>query len=262
MIGKAIDIPTPDGVMDSYAAYPGGGGPFPLVVLFMDVWGLREELFSIARKVAARGYYCVAPNLFYRDGKVRYEKRNADGKMLSFESLPAEKQAELRGYSAKIDRPRCRVDIAALLDFCRDEPVDGGAAGSFGFCLGGRAVFYAGQEFPERFCANASLHGTWLVTDAPDSAHRLVDRMRGEVYCGYGAHDRFATPEIVAAMAQAFKGRTNVSYRFNLHASAGHGYGLPDRDVYDHEATEADWLEIFAMFARKLATSGDGRPAA
>jgi carboxymethylenebutenolidase len=262
MIGKEIDIPTPAGTMDSYAAHPDGVGPFPLVVLFMDVWGLRAELFSIARKVAGRGYYCVAPNLFYRDGRVRYEKRNAEGKMVSFETLPVEKQVKLRGYSTKIDRPRCKVDIAAVLDFCRNEPVAAGPAGSFGYCLGGRAAFYAGQEFPDRFCANASLHGTWLVTEAPDSPHRLVDHMRGEAYCGYGANDRFATPEIVAALVQAFAGNSNVRYRFNLHADAGHGYGLPDRDVYDPAATEADWLEIFAMFERKLARSAGNGPAA
>ncbi len=79
--GEAIDIPTPDGIMDGYAAHPAGAGPFPLVVLFMDIWGLREELFAIVRRIAAEGYYCVVPNLFYREGKIRYERRNADGRM-------------------------------------------------------------------------------------------------------------------------------------------------------------------------------------
>lgn len=255
MIGKAIDIPTPDGTMDGYAAHPDGPGKFALAVLFMDVWGLREELFAIARRVASHGYYCVVPNLFYREGKVRYERRNADGKMVSFDTLPAALQQEMYGHSSKVDRPRVRVDIAAMLDFCRNEPVEPGPAGSFGFCLGGRAAFYAGQEFPQRFRANASLHGTRLVTDAPDSPHRLAHVMRGEVYCGYGAHDRFGTPEIVAAIAHAFASNAEVSYRFNLHAAAGHGYALPDRDIHDHAATEMDWLEIFAMFERQLAPS-------
>ena len=66
MIGKHVDIPTADGTMDGYAAQPDGGGRYALVVLFMDVWGLREELFAIARRVAAHGYYCVLPNLYYR----------------------------------------------------------------------------------------------------------------------------------------------------------------------------------------------------
>ena len=252
MIGKPVEIPTPDGIMDGYAAHPDGGGRVPLVLLFMDVWGLREELFAIARRIAGHGYYCVVPNLFYRHGKIRFEVRNADGRMASFDTLPQAKQKEMQGYSSQVDRVRTRIDIAAVLDFCKAEPVAEGTAGSIGFCLGGRAAFYAGQEFPDRFRANASLHGSWLVTEAPDSPHRLVQKMRGEIYCGYGAHDRFATPEIVAAIGQQFSGCTNVAYRFHLHANAGHGYALPDRDIHDRAAAETDWREIVAMFGRQL----------
>jgi carboxymethylenebutenolidase len=261
MIGKDVDIQTPDGAMDAYVAHPDGGGPFPLVVLFMDVWGLREELFAIARNVAAKGYYCVVPNLFYREGKVRYEKRNAQGKMASFTALPPDKQAEMMGRSGKVDRERSRTDIAAILEFCRGEPVTGGAAGSAGFCLGGRVAFYAGQEFP-RFRANASLHGTWLIKDVPDSPHLFIGRMRGEMYCGFGALDRFGTPETVAALGDAFAANPNVTYRRHVHAGAEHGYSLPDRDIHVVEATALDWREIFAMFERELRPSNTARSGA
>jgi len=255
MIGKAVEIPTPDGTMDGYAAHPDGAGRFALVVLFMDIWGLREELFAIARRVAGHGYYCVVPNLFYREGKIRYERRNADGKMVSYNTLPVALQEEMLGHALALTRQTTRTDTAAILDFCRGEPVIDGTAGSVGFCLGGNKVFLAAQEFPQRFRATASLHGTRLVTDAADSPHRLVHRMRGEVYCGYGERDRFAAPEIRAALEQAFAACADVTYRSNLHAGVDHGYALPDRDVYDGSAAETDWREIFAMFERQLARS-------
>lgn len=255
MIGKAIDIPTPDGIMDGYAAHPAAAGPFPLVVLFMDIWGLREELFAIARRVAAQGYYCVAPNLFYRDGKIRYERRNAAGQMVSFDTLPAALQEEMRGHATALSRKTAVTDIAATLDFCRDQPVNRAAAGSVGFCLGGRLAFHAAQEFPDRFRANACLHGTRLVSDAADSPHRLTNVMRGEMYCGFGERDPLTPPETRNALEQAFAGRANVTYRYNVHTGANHGYSLPDRDVYDRAAAETDWREIFAMFERQLARS-------
>jgi carboxymethylenebutenolidase len=262
MIGKAVKIPTPDGTMDGYAAHPAGGAKFALVVLFMDIWGLREELFAIARRVAAHGYYCVVPNLFYREGKIRYERRNAAGKMVSFDTLPAALQKEMLGHARGLNRQMVRSDVAAILDFSRGEPVDGGPAGSVGFCLGGRIAFLAGQEFPQRFRATASLHGTLLVTDAADSPHRLADRMRGEIYCGYAGHDRNATADILAALEQALAGRADLAYRRNLHAGVHHGYALPDRDVHDRAAVETDWREIFAMFDRQLARSTCARPLA
>ena len=252
---KSVDIPTPDGTMDGYAVHPDGAGRFALVILFMDIWGLREELFAIARRIAGHGYYCLVPNLFYRQGKIRYDRRNADGKMVSFDTLPAALQAEMRGHVDRLDRQTVRTDVKAILEFCRGEAVDPGVAGAVGFCLGGRISFLAAQEFPDRFSAAASLHGTRLAVDAADSPHRLVHRMRGEVYCGYGELDRYAAPQTRAALAQAFAGSPDVTYRSSLHAGADHGYGLPDRDVYDRDAVEADWREVFAMFERRLARS-------
>jgi len=250
--GNAIDIPTADGTMDAYAAHPAEGGPFPLVVLFMDIWGLRKELFALTRRVAAQGYYAVVPNLYYRTGKLRYERRNAAGQMVSFDTLPADMQKEMLAHARGISRAMVRTDVAGLLDSCRGKLVSQGPAGSVGFCLGGRIAFLAAQEFPDRFRATASLHGTLLVTDAPDSPHRLCDRMRGEVYCGHAEHDRFSAPELLAALAAALGGRSDLRYRNNFHDGAHHGYSLPDRDVHDRAAAEADWREIFAMFARTL----------
>ncbi len=255
--GEPIEIPTPDGIMDGYAAHPAGAGPFPLVVLFMDIWGLREELFAIARRIASHGYYCVLPNLFYREGRIRYERRNAEGRMVSYDTLPSALQEEMRNHALALNRRTAATDIAAILDFCRDRPVDAAAAaGSVGFCMGGRLAFQAAQEFPGRFQANACLHGTRLVSDAADSPHRLVGTMRGEMYCGFGDRDGLTPPATRTALDQAFAGRDNVSYRWNVHDGANHGYSLPDRDVYDSAAAETDWREIFAMFERQLARSG------
>lgn len=248
---SAIDIATADGTMDAYAAWPDGQGPFPLVIMFMDIWGLREELFGLARNVAEQGYYCVLPNLFYRKGRIRYERRNADGRTVSFDTLPEDLKTEMLGLARGLTRQMIETDVTAIFDYVRGQPVSGGPAGTVGFCLGGRIAFFAAQSFPDRIRAASSLHGTLLVTDAPDSPHRLIDRMKGGVYCGHGELDRASAPEIVAALDAAFKGR-DVTYRSSLHRGAHHGYSMPDRDVHDAAATAIDWRETFALFARQL----------
>ena len=251
--GRTVDIPTPRGAIDGYAAHPDDGEPYPLVILFMDVWGLREELFAIARRVAAEGYYCLAPNLFYREGKFRFEPRNAEGRMVSFNTLPEDIQVEMRARAERLDRQTLRADVASILDFCRGEPALGSGAGSIGFCMGGREAFFAAQEFPERFRATASLHGSRLVTGAADSPHKLAHKMRGEVYCGFAEFDRGATPEIVQQIERSLQGIPGLTCGTRMHRGAHHGYALPDRDVYDHAATEQDWADIFAMLRRQLA---------
>jgi carboxymethylenebutenolidase len=42
---RIIEIPTADGRMETFISYPEQGGPFAPVVIYMDVWGLREELY-------------------------------------------------------------------------------------------------------------------------------------------------------------------------------------------------------------------------
>jgi len=83
---RRIDIPTPAGQMETFITHPNGDGPFPPVILYMDVWGLREELFDIARRIATVGYYCAVPDFYYRQGKVRHEFRDDKNRMISLES--------------------------------------------------------------------------------------------------------------------------------------------------------------------------------
>ena len=252
MSGKLCDIATPHGAMDAYVVHPEDGQAHPLVVLFMDIWGLREELFSIARRVAAEGYYCMVPNLFHREGKFDLARRNAEGRTVSFDLLPDDLQQSMKARAERLSRQTLHADAAAVLEFCRREPVRDGPAGSVGFCMGGREAFFAAQEFPDRFQATASLHGSRLVTDAEDSPHRLARRMRGEVYCGFAEFDRGATPAIIAEIEKSLHGIAGLTCHTQLHRGARHGYALPDRDVHDRAATESDWREIFAMFRRQL----------
>jgi len=66
---KEIRIITSDGEMRTFVVHPDGEGPFPVAVLYMDGIGYREQVKDNARRFAAGGYYCVAPDLFYRSGE-------------------------------------------------------------------------------------------------------------------------------------------------------------------------------------------------
>lgn len=51
MIDRTVAVPTASGPMETFITHPEQDGPFPAVVIYMDFWGLREELFDIARRV-------------------------------------------------------------------------------------------------------------------------------------------------------------------------------------------------------------------
>ena len=162
MIEDLVEIATPAGRMDAFTTHPEDGGPFPAVVIFMDIWGLREELFDIARRVATVGYHCTLPNFYYRQGKARFEFRDERGRMKSMAALPQGEQDKILAQLRALKDQMVVDDVRSALDFLRTQPVREGAKGSIGYCMGGRHALCVAAAYPEHFRATASLHGTRL----------------------------------------------------------------------------------------------------
>jgi carboxymethylenebutenolidase len=223
------------------------------VVIFMDVWGLREELYEIARRVATVGYYVAIPDFYHRQGPaVSFDFRNAENKVISVARLPDADRKAVEGALARLTNAMVLKDVGALLGFLAGQPdVRRGAKGAIGYCMGGRHAFCAATQFPDEFRATASLHGTALISQRADSPHLEVARMRGEVYCGFGQGDVHTPPSLVTELAGLMR-QADARYRYEVHPGADHGYALPNRDVYDARGAARDWELIFAMFQRQL----------
>jgi carboxymethylenebutenolidase len=252
MIEQMTEIATAAGRMNAFVTHPEGGAPFPAVVVYMDIWGLREELLDIARRIATAGYHVTLPNLYYRQGDVRFEQRDAHGHMLSFKILPEDEQKRMIVQRRALTDEMVIDDTRAILAFLRSQPAHSGPKGAIGYCMGGRHALLAAAFCPDDVRATVSLHGTLLVSDSPLSPHKLADSYRGEIYCGFGEIDEHTPPAMVETFNRALAGRPNFSYRAVVHPGADHGYPLPDRDVFDKQAANRDWGIIFAMFRRCL----------
>jgi carboxymethylenebutenolidase len=85
MLEKEIRVRTADGVMTAFVVRPDGDGPFHVAVIFMDGVGYREQLKANARRFAADGYYCVAPDLYYRFAMANLPVYNRDAAEHHFE---------------------------------------------------------------------------------------------------------------------------------------------------------------------------------
>ena len=252
MFEKIINLETPGGPMETFIVHPEGAGPFPAVVVYMDIWGMREELFDLARRIAVVGYYCLVPDLYHRQGRVRNAFRDAHGRMISVAMLDEIQKETVRAPLRFLTDDMVLEDTEALLGFLDRQPeVRSGSMGCVGYCMGGRFVFRAAGRYPNRFKASASLHGSDLVTEQADSPHLTARAAQGELYCGFAERDRFATPPVMAAVKAALSD-IPLRYHAELHRGADHGYALPDRDVHDKKAFNRDWEIIFAMLHRQV----------
>ena len=242
MIEHELDIKTADGEMNTFITHPEEDGPHPVVLFYMDAPGKREELHDMARRIATVGYYVILPNLYYR--RVR-----------DFVITP-ESRADMFGHMNSLSNQMVNEDTAAMLEHAANDPNAGdGAVGCVGYCMSGPFVFAAAAAFPDRIAASASLHGVRLCTEAEDSPHRDVDRIKAELYFGCAETDEWAPKEMIDALEAHMK-ETDANYRIEWYPDTAHGFVFPLRDgVYHKAAAERHWERLFGLFERNLKTA-------
>src|SRR5215468_3075208 len=65
-----VKIPVADGTIPAYRAMPATGGPFPVILVVQEVFGVHEHIKDVCRRFAKLGYLAVAPELYARQGDV------------------------------------------------------------------------------------------------------------------------------------------------------------------------------------------------
>ncbi len=243
MIERDVEIRTADGSMPCFVVHPDEGGAFPVVLFYMDALGIREELRDMARRFASGGLYVMLANLYYRDGGPSFDAAPlAEGRLAPH--MMALNVALPTGMTGRLTA--ARLGCAAAV-----EAADAARCATGGYCMGGRHAIANAAAFRGQVKAMASLHGGRLVTDAPDSPHRLIAGMEAEAYFGWADRDDVAPPEHMRIVEAALAARTRPG-RVELHVGALHGFTFPERYCYHKAAAERVWTRLFALFARTL----------
>lgn len=245
MIEEIIDIDR-DGIgMETFLCRPERNGPFPPVLMFMDAFGIRQELYDMASRLAAVGYFVLLPNLYYRAG--RDTKYGPD----VLEHGSAE-HTRMRAVRTKMTIPPVMSDVAAMLAFLDGHPdARPGPVGVHGYCMSGPYALAAAARFPERIKAAASYYGTWLVNDAEESPHLNLGKITGEIYISFAEFDDLAPPDMVAELKRLFDA-SGVKGELEIQPGVHHGFAFPQRPVYDRAAAERHWERLYALYGRNL----------
>ncbi|NGO06752.1 dienelactone hydrolase family protein [Streptomyces sp. HC44] len=246
--GSSVDIPTPDGTADAYLTHPVGGGPHPAVLLYMDAFGLRPHLKSMADRLAAAGYVVLVPNVFYRYGKAPVAELP---EYIDLAERPEIVQS-LRPAAQTLTPERAMRDAAVYLDWLAASPLTtDGPVGLTGYCMGAGLALRTAGAHPDRVAAAAGFHGARLATDAPDSPHLLADRITAELYFGHADQDAANPAEQIDRLDKALSA-AGVRHRGEIYADAQHGYTQADTASYSEEAAERHWTALLDLFARRL----------
>ncbi|MGW2180394.1 dienelactone hydrolase family protein [Streptomyces sp. NPDC001732] len=242
----ALQIPTPDGLADAFAAFPEDGGRHPGVLLYSDAFGVRPELEEKARELAGHGYYVLLPNLYYRHGPAPVIE------------LPEHIGEEVRpGLIGRLmplieahTTERVLRDADAYLRFLTTRPeVGAGPVAAIGYCMGAALAMRTAAAHPDQVAAVAGFHPGLLVTDAPDSPHRLLAGVTARVHLGLSGND--LSPEAVGELDRALDA-AGVDYTCETYPDTVHGFTMSDTDAFNPAALQRHWDRLLPLLDHTL----------
>ncbi len=237
-------VPTADGSCPVSLHTPDGDGPWPGIVVYPDAGGARPTFRAMADKLADHGYAVLVPDVYYRDG---------DWAPFSMATVFEDEAERTRLFAmmGKVTPEVMAADAAAFFDYLAGRPeVRGEAFGTTGYCMGGRTSLTVAGLVPERVAAAMSFHGGGLVTDEPNSPHRLADRMRAAVYVGAAKNDRSFTVDDGDTLDKALSA-AGIEHSVEFY-DAFHGFAVPDNGPYDEPAARRHWEAMRSFFGAHL----------
>ncbi|MYY86150.1 MULTISPECIES: dienelactone hydrolase family protein [unclassified Streptomyces] len=243
---QTLQIPTADGVADAFAAFPDHGERHPGVLLYPDAFGLRPEVTDKAVELAGHGYCVLVPNLYYRQGPAPVFDLPGHIGEAERPGVFAQAMPLIQAHTTE----RILRDADAYLSFLAARPeVGAGPVAAIGYCLGASLAMRTAIAHPDRVAAVAGFHPGFVVTDAPDSPHRLVHGLTAEVHLGLAEGD--LTPEAVDELGKAFDA-AGVTHAIETYPGTAHGFTMSDTDAFDAEGLRRHWDRLLSLLDRTL----------
>jgi len=245
VVEKDVTITTPDGSADAALFHPAGNGPWPAVLVWPDIMGLRPVFRAMGRRLAAEGYVVLVPNPFYRNKRAPVISGG-----LNFSD--PETRKTLSAYRDAMTDDGVDKDAVAYLAFLDAQPQTDKTkrAGVQGYCMGGPLSFRTAAAVSGRIGAVGSFHGGGLATDAPSSPHLLIPRTNAGYLIAVAQNDDARDPKVKDVLKEAFR-TANRSATVEVYP-ADHGWCVPGSQAYNEASAERAWSELMALYKERL----------
>jgi carboxymethylenebutenolidase len=233
-----VRIPAGGGEIPAYRAMPADGGPFPVVLVVQEIFGVHEHIRDVCRRLAKEGYLAVAPELYARQGDV--------SKLTEIPRIVSE-------VVSRVPDAQVLADLdAALASAEASGKGDPGRAAVTGFCWGGRIAWLYAAHNP-RLRAGVAWYGRLASAPTPLQPRSPVDvagALEVPVLGLYGGRDEGIPLEDVEKMRAALRAAGRTGSRIEVYPEAPHGFHADYRPSYREADAKAAWAEMLAWLRR------------
>ncbi len=246
LVEQDVMVETPDGMADCYFVRP-VSGKHAAVIVWPDIVGTRPAFRAMGKRLASSGYSVLVVNPYYRTAKGTIVPEGKTFRDPGIREL-------LMPHARSLSPETCVTDGRAFVEFLDQQPsVDTNRKiGTTGYCMTGSYTMRLAAAMPDRIGAGGSFHGGGLATDAEDSPHLLVPKMKAGFLFAIAANDDKRDPGAKDLLRKAFV-NAGTSAEIEVYADTLHGWCPPDSAVYNEAQAERAWSRLLALFERELA---------
>lgn len=229
-----VRVPTGDGEMVAYRAQPASGGPFPVILVVQEIFGVHEHIADVCRRLAKLGYQAIAPELFARQGDPR---------------TISNVQELLSTIVSKVPDAQVMSDLDACVAWAGAHGGEPDRLGITGFCWGGRITWLYAAHNP-RLKAGVAWYGRLVgQASALTPAHPvdLAAKIQAPVLGLYGGADQGIPLDTVQAMRERLEAAGGRSM-IHVYDEAPHAFHADYRPSYRAEPAQDGWQRMLAWF--------------
>ena len=233
-----VTMPVAGGEMSAYRAMPTGDGPFPMVLVVQEIFGLHDWIKAVCRRLAEAGYFAIAPDLYARQGDA---------------TKIADTNALIRDIVSKVADAQVLGDLDSAVAYAKATgKADAARLGITGFCWGGRIVWmYAGHNPSVKAAVPCYGPVARAYHEGDRTALDVVPQIGGAVLGLYGGDDPGIPNDTTARIAEAMRvaGKT---VEIVTYPETPHGFLADYRPSYRKGPAEDAWKRMLDWFGRYL----------
>lgn len=243
---ETVSYRAPDGfALPAYVARPEGEGPFPVVVVVSEIFGVHEYIRDVCRRLAKQGYAAIAPAFFNRVE----------------DPAPLSDMGRIREIVAAAGYEQVMGDVSATLDWASQQLwANADRIGITGFCWGGKVVWQACARFAAidasvawygRLAPAADASAADISTGRPWPVDLAAD-LKAPVLGLYGGRDQGIPLASVERMREALARAGQTGSEIIVYDAAPHAFHADYRPSYVEAAATDGWARLLAAFDKAL----------
>ena len=241
LVSDVVTIDVNGFKMPAYRSAPQGAGPWPVVLVISEIFGVHEYIADVTRRLARLGYMAIAPELFARQGDP------------SQYSEVAKLQAEV---IAKVPDAQVMADLDATVAWAAQNGGNTAKLAMTGFCWGGRITWLYAAHQP-LLKAGVAWYGRLVGQNSPVTPSHPVDKtgqLNAPVLGLYGGADTGIGQDSVDKMKMALASGSAAAKAssFVVYPDAPHAFHADYRPSFRQAPAEDGWLRMLDWFKKYL----------